>query len=397
MDRTNGADNINGNFTDGDPAIGQPATTVEEVWLNGVNNELVSWIEDTGQTPESSNWQQVREAAVKWVGRNNLLFNGNMNYRNDGRNYFSNFVPNTEGRRFADGWILKSSGFTFVNCQQSTNGFLISGEGVAGDVLTIEQEYSSDELIQQNFYNGLLPRPQADYTAAVLVGTFSSDNSVTMYVSVEHNPDIEQYVGPVTPITSSNISIGGPNDTFGKAYAIYNIQTKANEQPIRANFGPLITVELRQTGSFAVHIGGAGLWRARFPIGFIEGVILSDSVRDRALSLSDYYEGYAQDYEISNWSVPVQKTGTNTVSRVWLWIPFRKRLQFEPQPGDTIISNFAGVIHDHDGNLSGITSYVIDATVRNRTGIGYAMTINHASLTNPAFCVLEFELNVKDV
>jgi hypothetical protein len=64
MDRTSGTNYT----TDGDGnrifTNGPPGTRVEEDWLNGVQEEIVGMIEETGQTPDDSDSTQLKQAIM---------------------------------------------------------------------------------------------------------------------------------------------------------------------------------------------------------------------------------------------------------------------------------------------------------------------------------------------
>ena len=49
-------------FTEGDPALGIPATTVTANHMNGVQEELIHILEEAGITPDGANLTQVLEA-----------------------------------------------------------------------------------------------------------------------------------------------------------------------------------------------------------------------------------------------------------------------------------------------------------------------------------------------
>lgn len=67
MDRTTGENNVTvggkREFTDG-----PPGTTVEEVFLNAVQEEIVSAIEAAGLTPSSGDTTQLRQAILAFIG-----------------------------------------------------------------------------------------------------------------------------------------------------------------------------------------------------------------------------------------------------------------------------------------------------------------------------------------
>ncbi len=61
MDRTTGTNNVEvggkRQFTDG-----PPATTVDDTWLNAMQEEIVSFIESAGLTPDGSDLTQLKQA-----------------------------------------------------------------------------------------------------------------------------------------------------------------------------------------------------------------------------------------------------------------------------------------------------------------------------------------------
>ncbi|MFN4328293.1 MAG: gp53-like domain-containing protein [Limnobacter sp.] len=58
-------------FTDGNPATGTPATVVDAVWLNDIQENLIRFIENLGVTPVSGNFDQLIEAiSTRAIQRN---------------------------------------------------------------------------------------------------------------------------------------------------------------------------------------------------------------------------------------------------------------------------------------------------------------------------------------
>jgi len=62
-------------FTEGNPAIPIPATIARAVWLNNVQNELVSFIEAQGITPDTGDETQVAQAIAAFVGTGGVQTN----------------------------------------------------------------------------------------------------------------------------------------------------------------------------------------------------------------------------------------------------------------------------------------------------------------------------------
>ena len=64
MHRTDAESNLNGRFTAGNPQFGQPATIVDEDWMNAVAEELINTILFAGIALDKSRTTQLREAIV---------------------------------------------------------------------------------------------------------------------------------------------------------------------------------------------------------------------------------------------------------------------------------------------------------------------------------------------
>lgn len=67
MDRTDAPGNVNGLFSDGNPAIGQQATQVRAKWMNAVQENLMYLIEQAGLTGDALDYTLVNQAIAVLV------------------------------------------------------------------------------------------------------------------------------------------------------------------------------------------------------------------------------------------------------------------------------------------------------------------------------------------
>lgn len=80
MDRITDASNGNARtFTDGNDLAGIAGTIVAAAWMMGVQEELVQWVENTGQVPAVADFTQIRRAA-QITGQRVASFGANANW-----------------------------------------------------------------------------------------------------------------------------------------------------------------------------------------------------------------------------------------------------------------------------------------------------------------------------
>lgn len=139
MNRIQGPTVAPGNlFSDGDPLVAQPATVVEDVWLNDVQEELVNLVLDMGSSLDPGDRRQVVAAVLKAAAQGavgNVIHNGDFRvWSRFGETPPANNVTNVLGFRGPDRWLLKAgqAGET-ASCSlvELTNSVEISPSGVA--------------------------------------------------------------------------------------------------------------------------------------------------------------------------------------------------------------------------------------------------------------------------
>lgn len=286
MDYTSGPGNQSGQFFDGDPISGVPATTVEQVWLNNVQNELVGLEEDAGLTPSAANETQVREAIARWVGRNNILFNSNLVEQNT---RLSAAVPVAAGETkiIADGWEITATGLSIVDAQSGGgSAFAISGSGTVGQSFTLKPKLSAANYLNKiELFAGEVPTPENIFTMALRAGTRVADSSASATVDIIENDSISDVVD-VTDIDSTQGVLDGGivSDSYSLATYKYKLAQQVGEAATLENDVPFIKFTLTSSGGFKFYLNGCGLWNAQISDAFIPSSILPNALVDKALA-----------------------------------------------------------------------------------------------------------------
>lgn len=303
MDYTDAPGNQSGQFTDGDPVNGTPATTVEQRWLNNVQNELVGLQVAAGLTPSKTNETQIREAIARWIGRNNILFNANFVHQNT-RLSAVVAVADGETKTIADGWDLTAAGPNITNAQALTNrSFAIEGSGTSGDVFYLKPKLSAaDYLNRIELYNTISPAPSNVFTMAARIGTRSDDASASATVDIIKNDTVESVV-TVTDIGATQGSVlGGITDSYVLSSYRYELAQKVATATTRVVDVPWIKFTLTSSGSFKFYVNGCGLWNAHITDEFIPSGIMANGLVDIALASTFEAPVYRVDITGLSWS-----------------------------------------------------------------------------------------------
>jgi len=370
MDYTSGANNVSGQFTDGDPEAGQAATTVEQVWLNGVNNELVGGIAATGQTPNAANNTQIQEMIRRLASSENQIFNAGLMLVRGG--FWPSPGPGDSGAFLAAGWTFESNGITAGQISQNANGYIISGSGNIGSTFKLRANETSSTFQNSVANLGIAPIPEKLFTAAVRAGSYDTDASVAVTMEIDHNPDLETYL-TIIDTGKTSVSIGGVATNSGMASVRYIAQNKGNQSLTPFPSGPEITFTLEATGTFKIRFGGCGLWEGNVPDTMIPSCIISDHVKDQAIYDVDYDDRYDQTTTYVGIGVVGDTSSVGNINTTMkIWVPLKKPMAFIPTFQETLISGVAGTV---DGQtITAVNSAQI--TVGSTTDMGFEVVLN---------------------
>lgn len=381
MDYTSGADNIGGQFTDGDPGAGQQATVVDSLWLNGVQNELVKLISDSGLTPSAASDVQIREAIRRWVSSENQLFNANGYEKHIGQFALGDF--STSYKQFRDGWSLKKdAGITLTQITSGATGLLIQGTGGIGDTFTIYQYYAKALYQNRAFNLGLSPQASRVYTGAVRAATLAANPSVAMTVDIAHNPNLDTVLTITDGATTQgSLAGGGGADSQALASTRYDAVNKSDQGNVGAlPVGPEITVTLEAAGTFAIYFNGCGLWEGYVADDFIPSCIIGDNIQDQAVidaHFRDRYDISEVLYGLSGWADPLGAGPTYTSSTINVWVPLPEKLGFSATTPETNVFNITGTVGGQ--TISGVNSASVQTgtSVSGSRGVRIALNVNH--------------------
>lgn len=117
-----------GYATEGNPALGVPATIVTADWANGITEELINTITDSGQTPSQTNLTQLASAIKTLGNRQNYIINGSMNVIQRGTSF--SFGAGITGYT-ADRWKVSQAGGGYSTVT-TVNDFVAGAAEVGG-------------------------------------------------------------------------------------------------------------------------------------------------------------------------------------------------------------------------------------------------------------------------
>lgn len=130
MDLINHPSAPGGRFTDGDPGTGTPGTVVTAGHMNAVQDEILTAIEDSGQSPDASNFGQLSEAisrlSVSNGGLTNRVLNGTFAVWQRGDSFAAGLDPEYT----ADRWEVQSDGVGGAGRGNVTRQFRAAQAGV---------------------------------------------------------------------------------------------------------------------------------------------------------------------------------------------------------------------------------------------------------------------------
>jgi hypothetical protein len=376
MDYTSGADNVGGQFTDGDPGAGQAATAVDSVWLNGVQNELVKLIEDSGETPDAALDTQIRRVLLKWQATQNLLFNANMQVNYNATNVTA--VAAGESKRIADKVLVEATGLDITGILIAPTGFTIVGSGNIGDSFTLQHEITRNFEQATPFNLGISPVPVDVFTAAIRAATLSGDASVGLDMAIEHSPALEDILTMAELDTTAAVLAGGGVDSYGLATARYTATGQLDKAGQQRAAGPLVTFTLKSSGVFRVHISGVALYKAHVSDAFVPSVLLGDYLADEAWAKQEYENRYRQIRTIADMYSVCKVDVAGTLTQLDLWVPFSPELGFTPTVPEMDVRDVSGTTH---GTTSEAWTSIISADALSATAAGAHVRIfaNHAS------------------
>ena len=160
MHKTEGTYHDSNTFTDG-----PPGTRVEKNWLNAVQKELVTVIEDAGLTLKTASTETgtqllaaldtmyIEKGGVDTLGRN-ILINGGFPHAQRGASGAASFtgatVPlNSDDTYLLDRWLLLSDGNDIVDVTQQSGGGVSGNEMYARlDVETVQKKFGLLQVIE---------------------------------------------------------------------------------------------------------------------------------------------------------------------------------------------------------------------------------------------------------
>ena len=143
-------------FTEGDPGLGVPATTVTANIMNGLQEELVNFIESTFQTPSQADLGQVLKAVYGSNSSPNLLPNASFNLSNRLLNRnpdLTSGVPTAQNEKplslpgwYVSGGTIQTSGFAvnpiLLNYSNPQQGYVFKTEpNTANQTLELRMDH----------------------------------------------------------------------------------------------------------------------------------------------------------------------------------------------------------------------------------------------------------------
>jgi hypothetical protein len=287
MHRIDGPGHQAGQFTEGDPGTGTPATTVTADWLNAVQEEIVYVIETAGLTLVKADNTQLEQAIVAKLaagGLTNQLMNGAMRIWQRGTSFTTGVgLPEYT----ADRWRADpgDSGQATISRQAHTVGqtdvvpgtryFLRYNQttGSSGGVVTnLQQRLESTEHLQ-----GLVVTVSAYLKA-------DAGTTVTPYITQNFGSGGS---GPVvTPGTAWSVTTSWQRFTWTITVPSTNGKTIGTE--------PYTAFELRFTDS----------WTGQIDVDNVQVVVASGAVpyqnRDLSLELALCQRYFAKSYNLED-------------------------------------------------------------------------------------------------
>lgn len=396
MDYTNAPGNVAGQFTDGDPGAGQPATVVDSLWLNGVQNELVKLIADSGLTPDAGQDIQIREALRRWVSSENQFFNANLAF-DYGDIHAYPFAAG--GRYVAAGWYLVSDGaMSITRASQDATGWLIEGTGNIGDTFFLRSDQHTYRQQNKPANLGITPQPRKVYTGAARAFTLGADGSVGVTMSVRPTTAATPLY-TITTLDNTDALIGGGSDAQGLASIRYELENKLDQAYPSIPSAPEFVFTLEASGSFAIRLNGFGLWEGHVPDQFIPSCIVSDYVKDGA-----YHEAYFNDrrnfrmyfHQHQGWA---RRNGIGpwTNSFIDLWVPYLHPIPEAFTFPETRVFDVSGFVGGTAITNVNNAQCQIPSLASNSRGVHIQFNVDHGSISdvNDFYYQLNFSVQMQ--
>ena len=262
MHRTEGANNLAGMFTDG-----PPGTTVEEDWLNAIQEEIIAVLTAAGISPLTAitdtrvqllaALQTLFVEPDEGIGKNAII-NGAMRIAQRGASGTAAFTAattpaNSDDTYLLDRWLLLSDGNDIVDVTQSTEaptGGLLS---CALDVETINKKFGILQVIEQKNCAHMIGGNASLSFYAKVSDVSKLDNIKAMVVSWD---------GAADTVTSDIVSAWNVEDTTPTLVANWTAENVPANLGITAAWAkytiPNIAIDTASTKNIGVFIWSDG-------------------------------------------------------------------------------------------------------------------------------------------
>jgi hypothetical protein len=380
MDRTSAPGNVNGLFFDGDPGAGQPASVLDSAWCNGVQEELIQLIEETGGIPDPLKLDQIRVSLRRFASRNNMIFNANLFHHASIPLGLSFPIGPSGARLVADAWNLIPDGVTITGLTRTGGGIKIEGSGPSGSAFSLLPIASNAYSMPRAVFPGVGEVSRMQLSGGFRAYSLGVDASIAVELSAA---PYSTFVTAVSPdiIEETKGTIGGLSDVASMGFCSFEFDNRSDKALTGYTIGPVCRFELKANGAFVVYFVGAGLYESLFSSVHFPRVVYSDYVRDRAHAEIVYNpDKYDQIVNLHN--VYGLAGGGPTFTDFDYFIPWRVVLaDTSPQVENVEVINIVGLtIADGGAGTANwtATSYTINSI--DEYGISINFHGDHASI-----------------
>lgn len=312
-------------FTEGDPALGIPATTVTANYMNGSQEELMSIIEKSFQVGDAAQDDQALKGIFRLSSRENMAFNGG--FQNLCRNSDTGDIPCVGGLPSSDylrylrpaGWQVASGTVNTAGNTGFYGGSLVSwSEPEKGFVNHVAPNAAGQTLVYVNplwggYYGGQFsltgPGPgflaplQSIFLTIVMDVTNGSTSPGTLSVECQgmgstiSSPDFSVEVLEETTLTLSANQTG----KISKVLKITNLGSITT--PIT---GPLFKFTFNAAGNYSYYLKRYAIFMGAIPRAYLPEWFPSNDIVDRLFA--DYWSAYhANEFYTGPMLVPLRQ------------------------------------------------------------------------------------------
>lgn len=384
MDRISAPGNINGQFTDGDPQTGTPATILDSLWCNGTQEELIGLIEETGGTPSPTELDQVRLALRRFASRRNLLFNAHAYQVSALGNVPRSYPISGVGQYLADGWALSTQDAEITLVALSNLGIKIQGSGQLGGHFEIYPVFSEFNTIARGVNHGVGDIPRTQFTGGIRAVSLAADNGVKLTMEAEPAGSVSSICTVDNEIFTPG-EVGGNANASGLAVVSFRVTSPAANWPANVSLGPLFRFTLQAAGPFTIYLTGAGLYNSLVAAEHFPPLVVGNYLYDAAVGASLYPpEAYDQTIKVEQYNGIGDVASTPVATDVYIWVPWRTKLaDSSPIPPNVEITAVSGYTYN-PGLSSGAAWSTINAayvTFINQHGFTVRINASHALIT----------------